>query len=64
MCTLQTQRRVSPLLERLGQRVSRRGLDSMRQDKSVLNRLAGRVAKVKQTRSACSGKHASTCEEE
>lgn len=46
--SLLVQRRVSPLLERLGQRVSRHGLDSMRQDKSVLNRLAGRVSKVKQ----------------
>lgn len=39
-----------PLLERLGRSVSRHGLDSVRLDKSVLNRLALRVAKVKQAR--------------
>ncbi|KAK9843653.1 hypothetical protein WJX81_001185 [Elliptochloris bilobata] len=42
------ERRVVPQLERLGQAVSRHGLDSVRQDKSVLTRLAARVAKVKQ----------------
>ncbi len=42
------QRRVNPLLESLGRSVSRHGLDAVRLDKSVLTRLAARVAKVKQ----------------
>lgn len=44
------QRRVNPLLESLGRSVSRHGLDAVRLDKSVLTRLAARVAKVKQAR--------------